>query len=65
MTRKELIAAALEAYGAETVYPHKGDTLALFVEREIGDARTRQEACTMMATAIGDLERVLVAMAKS
>lgn len=62
MTRDNLIQIAMRAYAPDTSFPHDGDTLALFVEREIGDANgSAAEATQMMETAIQDLRRVQIA----
>ncbi len=65
MTQEQqaLISIAMKAYGPDTIFPHHGDTLALFVEREISDANgDAQEAAKMMETAIADLQRVQLAL---
>ena len=65
MTTQELIKIAMEAYDTNTIYPHDGDTLALFVEREIGDAEgDPDEAERMMMRAIVELEKVRDAMVR-
>lgn len=66
MTKQELVKLAIEAYAPNTEYPHDGDTLALFVEREIGDADGDAEAAELMIdVAISDLTRVLYAMQRA
>jgi hypothetical protein len=49
--------AAVAAYGSDPITAHKGDTLALFVFREMSDVESADEAVARMETAIEDLTR--------